>query len=62
MFLFTIALIGYATPTLAGVIEQRAQARADCRQQARAMNYVPNTQKWKNSIRACMIDRGFNGR
>ena len=57
------AILGLAISTAnAEVITERAKARAICRQQARAMSYVPNTQTWKNSIKACMIDRGFNGR
>jgi len=46
----------------AGSMAQRRQARVECRQQARAMHYAPYTVKWKNSIKECMIDRGFSGR
>jgi len=56
------ALLGLTTLTDAAVIEQRPQARADCRQQARNTGLAPMTQKWKNSIKDCMIRRGFNGR
>jgi hypothetical protein len=57
-----VALFALTTAANADVIAERAKARAHCRQEARAMSYVPNTQKWKKSIKACMIDRGFNGR
>jgi len=55
-------LVGHISIADAGVIEQRAKARAECRQLARNMGYVAFTQTWKNSIKDCMIHRGFNGR
>jgi hypothetical protein len=42
-------------------LEARAQARTDCQMQVSARNYMPGTVRWKNAVRQCMIDRGFNG-
>jgi hypothetical protein len=61
-FLVIVFSAAWASVLEAGTIEQRAHARAACRSAARSMNYAPNTVKWKNSIKACMIEWGFKGR
>ena len=61
-FLLVAALVGSVSFANAGAVDHRTLVRMECRMAARSMNYVPNTQKWKNSIRMCMIDAGVKGR
>jgi hypothetical protein len=57
----TLTIVGL-TALANAAPDVRRSVRLECRQAARAMHYLPNTAKWKNSIKKCMIDRGFNGR
>ena len=60
---FTLVLAGLLVLVSAdaSALSERERALAECRAQAQAMNHVPKTVKWNNSVKDCMVDRGFNG-
>jgi hypothetical protein len=62
---FTLALVAafvaFASTANASLVSERHQARLECIAEARAMGHIPNTVKWRNAVKDCMIERDFNG-
>jgi hypothetical protein len=60
-YILVAATLAFAGVASANTVQMRSQALQQCISQARVDGHMPQTVKWRNAVKDCMIDRDFNG-